>query len=431
VYGCICVAVASVGYHTWQQSIQASTEFDRYLSFIAQSGFAQNGIAQGGGRPSSSTTYQTTAPPPTGKDEKDDTVGSDTVGSNFTNQVRDFLVDCPTIYAKTKGQDPNPGPKFVVEVDQAPTKHPFYISLHDSRFDQVRWFIYSHKRYYEFKLEVVWAEILQHAPSHARILDVGGNIGYFSMLSASMGTSFHIDTFEPNPLNLLRACESLDKNQWGNEFATTTTNDNIHSSLDRSTVNFWQLGVSDTAGTMHFLPDNNPGAGRIVNETRSGERPTTTVLVTTLDDFARARGWIRSSSSSSPTNTEAVRIEIMKIDVESHESNVLLGARQLLHQGIIRHILMEYTIRGADRTFQSQALQVLLDAGYTLCGLGNYRGPKLNNVPFDTHDRPHFIDNFLADMRKRNQQALNLWWQIDPACKRGSGIKPDTEWDPK
>mmetsp|Transcript_7834 Transcript_7834/g.14912 ORF Transcript_7834/g.14912 Transcript_7834/m.14912 type:complete len:430 (+) Transcript_7834:193-1482(+) len=397
------VAVATVGY-AWQ-TMQSSTKWDRNLDIVQRN---EDTIMM--------RMMTTTMDTSSAANQK----GSDLVGRDATNLIKEFLVDCHALPTQLSGKDPNPGPKFIVQADKAPTTRPFFISLHKFAFDRLRWFIHGHGRYYEFKLEVAWAEILQYAPPGARILDVGGNVGYFSLLSASMGKpAFHVDTFEPNPLNLLRACESLAQNQWENEFANHT-----NSNHQRSTVNLWQLGVSNTSGTLHFLPDVNPGAGRIVSDTRKTRRVTMAVSVTTLDEFARARGWLQKKN-------DVVRIEIMKVDVEGHEANVLLGARELLHQGIIRHIFMEYSVRPADRAFQAQSLQVLVDAGYTLCGLGAMRGPKLNNIPFDAHDRPQFIDNFFTAMKRRKEKSINLWWQIDPECKRGSGIKPDTIWNPR
>jgi hypothetical protein len=56
---------------------------------------------------------------------------------------------------------------------QTTTEHPFWISIHNKQFDNVRWGIYENGWYYERALEKIWTDILREASPGSRVLDVG------------------------------------------------------------------------------------------------------------------------------------------------------------------------------------------------------------------------------------------------------------------
>ena len=262
------------------------------------------------------------------------------------------------------------------------------------------------------------------APPHARVLDVGGNIGYFSFFSAAHVTkSLHVDTFEPNPVNLLRACETRALNQWKAEDLGRQT----PPIAAAPTVNLWQWGISDNIGSFHFEHNANPGAGKFTTNVRGASTNATKLNVTTLDAFAAARGWLDVDSSST---TPPPRIEILKIDVESHETCVLTGAKALLQRRIIRNIFMEWTVNRNKESFrnkQGKAMQILLDAGYTLCAWGGFLGPSPDKkLSFDATNHETFLDDFFEHHQRRKAGAINVWWQSDPTCPMG-GPEPYQE----
>jgi predicted methyltransferase len=92
---------------------------------------------------------------------------------------------------------------------------------------------------------------LQKSPPKARVLDIGGNVGYYSLLSAASG-AFVVDGFEPNLKNLLRFCESSVLNRWTNEFEMSSSQPHL---------NIYAYGVSDHAGELPFYVRRNPGEG--------------------------------------------------------------------------------------------------------------------------------------------------------------------------
>lgn len=109
--------------------------------------------------------------------------------------------------------DPNGGKLLARSTVTNPS---FWISLHVPEVDVVRYVTFEHGKYYEQALSEAFAEILLSTDADTtttttttskHVIDVGGNIGWYSLLSMALGST--VDVFEPNPLNLLRFCESL------------------------------------------------------------------------------------------------------------------------------------------------------------------------------------------------------------------------------
>lgn len=123
------------------------------------------------------------------------------------------------------------------------------------------------------------------------VLDVGANAGYFSMLSCELGAS--VRAFEPNP----NVRELLERS----------------ASLQAGDIAIVPAACSDHDGTMPLYLSNprNTGASSLTRTTGNH----VDVALITLDGYARS------------TNT---RPDLIKIDVEGHEYEVLVGARWLL-----------------------------------------------------------------------------------------------------
>ena len=299
-------------------------------------------------------------------------------------------VDCRSFVKKVSvDTDPKGLDKVLVRTK---TSNPFLISLHKQKHDKVRWDIFLYGRYYERALEDIWARILKSAPPGSHVVDVGGNIGYYSLFSASMG-SFEIDAFEPNPTNVLRFCESVGINYWGGQ-----------SDREGPHINIWEMGVSNQESSLFFFPDaSNPGAGRFVAAKERLAQPGLVKMpVITLDSFAKDRGWFTSKPN----------IEILKVDVERHEAEVLLGGKKLFQSGMVKNIFTEVGA-DVDQSVQVKALKVLIEAGYRLAGQGTFRGPK------DTSPWPHddsLAENILKYVNRKEAKNvhpyLNLWWSL-------------------
>jgi len=304
--------------------------------------------------------------------------------------------------------DPNQGKNYTRWMDQ--TDHPFWASFHSKQFDRVRWGSYEQGHYYEDVQERAWMDILKQAPPNSCILDVGGNIGYYSLLSASMGP-FVVDSFEPNMVNALRFCESLLLNGWKNEFEQPQNN-------SKARVNVNPYGISDKSGRLEFYLDQNPGAStfrkpknvvvaklgsKVLQPGQKRVDPSKVQYldVMTLDQFAKERNWFKTRP----------RIEILKVDVERHEANVLLGAKELLKQQLIQNIFTETSLEDPDnKDLEIAALKLLHDSGYKLKAYGAWRGPSTTNTwPNDEN----LVHKILEDIENApNREYLNLWWTL-------------------
>ncbi|CAB9517402.1 Inherit from COG: Methyltransferase [Seminavis robusta] len=292
--------------------------------------------------------------------------------------------------------DPNKGVLHGKTVQMGPMYPKFWISLHDVSFDPTRWHVMDYGEYYEKALSRAFAEVLKDTPAGSRVIDVGGNIGFFTMLSAANGPVV-VDTFEPNQKNRLRVCESSFLNHWHSEF----NKDFVGDAKQRSKINIYPYGVGRLEGVFSFHEHSNPGQGR-VSEQLPGTAPDGNALhVITLDNFARERGWF----------TTRPDIAILKVDVEGFEYSVIEGAAELLKAKIIRNLFMEVSAREKwEMEINKPALKLVFQSGYKLHKIGAWRGPN-NDVSFPQDD--NIAEHVMQRTLKEKSQQLNLWWKLD------------------
>jgi FkbM family methyltransferase len=294
---------------------------------------------------------------------------------------------CPSFLASMKAgthphqvDDPNNGTQYTTRTI---TTHPFWWSVHRKEYDLSRWKSFQQGVYYERVQGQAWQNILLSHSEPTIVLDVGGNIGYYALLTASWGHVVH--SFEPNLVNVLRFCESILLNQWD----------------DCRLVHVHPLGISDHADTLPFYVRRNPGAGTF--EVQPQRSPRYTLPVVPLDTFVQEQGWFQTR----PT------LSILKVDVEGHESAVLLGAPQLLHSHLVQHILVEARMDAATRP----ALQLLYDAGYHLYKVGSKSGPDtFNPIPHTDQLIHHmFTNTSLLKVTNKYDKYVNMWWKLPTA----------------
>ncbi|KAL7551451.1 hypothetical protein ACHAWF_015576 [Thalassiosira exigua] len=238
----------------------------------------------------------------------------------------------PTIW------DPNEGLAKNETRRRTVTDPPFDISLHSKNFDKMRWVhIMQQGEYYERGLTRLFHRILSAYDSAADppplVLDVGMNIGWFSLYSRAHGHD--VAAFEPNPLMFLRVCESLAYNGWDAD----------------GRVSLWNYGLDSKSGTLNLTLGKNPG-GSSFHEDRLAPkfRRTIPVRVTTLDGVARKMGWLDRT------------ISLAKVDVEGYEDHVFAGGTTLLRNGNVENVLMENSI--TDVAIAGGMADALYDAGY-------------------------------------------------------------------
>jgi hypothetical protein len=230
-----------------------------------------------------------------------------------------------------------------------------------------------------------------------------GLIGYYALLSASMG-EFNIDSFEPSLKNNIRTCESIRLNKWQNEFEQEASG--VPRKIGSPVVNIWNAGVSDITGSFKFYESHgNPGASRFGygydgignNRTDYAQLP-----VTTLDTFAEERSWFESRPE----------IAILQIDVDQDNPNVLVGAQKLLRSGIVQNVFTEVKLRDdpVDRSKEVAAHELLVRAGYKLKGHGGWSGPGKDSLwPNDAN----LVKSIFDYHEKEIKGSLTMWWSLE------------------
>ena len=179
----------------------------------------------------------------------------------------------------------------------------------------------------------LFVRILQEAPSGALsraglVVDVGANIGYFTMMAAALG--YDVVSFEPMAHNLRKLRSSVRRNGFGSRVTI----------IDRV--------VAQTAGARVVLVATHPtnqGNGHIVN-------------VDTVSNVDRYY--------SETTTLDAVLVPmkrdilLMKIDVEGSETAVLDGAYSIIRERTVHFITLE--ISDATRDNRACSLVAMLRA---------------------------------------------------------------------
>ncbi len=127
------------------------------------------------------------------------------------------------------------------------------------------------------------------------VVDVGANIGYYSMMSSSLvGPGGHVFSFEPNSENARLILMSKERNNANN-------------------LQLYPVALSDRTGHAFFSSALGSNGGTLSETLESLMSPQCAVVPTTrLDDIIKSR------------------IDFIKIDVEGDEGLVLAGASELI-----------------------------------------------------------------------------------------------------
>jgi FkbM family methyltransferase len=206
-------------------------------------------------------------------------------------------------------------------------------------------------------------------------LDVGANIGWFSLVAAAHGAT-KIYSFEPNLQNTIRFCESLTLNGWASGDLVTPIAKGVGRVEEKKTL-------YGSAGA------RNPGSFSF-SESKSRTEVIGEMEITTLDAFAERHGWFESRT----------RIGVFKLDVEYFELEVMEGAEKLLKSRIIEMITLELK---PDHTKEAKfkICKLLLDSGYEFWMHGAWPGPSIE-VKTNYTDPSELVDDFQAGKFKVN-----------------------------
>ena len=166
-------------------------------------------------------------------------------------------------------------------------------------------------------------------------LDIGANIGYFTMLMAKAASSGQVHAFEPVALNLSLLKSSVELNQLTNVFIN-------------------QFAVGDVVGEVSFSQSVDGAYSSMQDTGRKPSTRTIKVPVLTLD------GYLDDNNIN--------RVDVMKVDVEGAEGLVLAGASKLLadlkrRPGVVFLELYDQNLN-VFGTSVSEIIEKMFDYGY-------------------------------------------------------------------
>lgn len=340
-------------------------------------------------------------------------INNDPISENKRLQARLVQKGVPTVSCSRMLRDarsnvtfdPNQGKLYSRYTVEDPH---FYISVHERSYDKVRFEVFETEgSYYERALTDCFRQVLLSSNNKKRVLDVGGNIGWYALLSAAMGAQ--VATFEPHMPNILRMCESQCLNDWlvsdkeGKESnGACLTGDGISENDDSPLIpkhiHIFPYAVSDENAELNFqiTKKSNPGMGHLIKNPTTLSTP---IRAVTLDSMVNALGW----------NTQ--NIDILKVDVEGAEVGVFLGAKKLLKSNRVLNIFMEGNVRTPSEIGEFETLiNLFVDSGYYLYKIGGFSGPQemYKALPRDAN----FSSNLVAACSVHSSKQCNLWWKL-------------------
>lgn len=269
-------------------------------------------------------------------------------------------------------------------VTRTNTPKPFYWSTHKADLDMTRASSYEKGEYYEKQLTKRISETFDKIQGTESIfLDVGGNIGWFSLLAAAHGAS-KVYTFEPNPSNIVRICESLNLNKW------------------QESVELMMMGVSDEVGKkpLFKVDPSNPGMFSF-DEDRAKKfndnNPQKVIgefELISLDSFAEEIGWFVTKPN----------IAFFKLDVEGFEPKIIKGAEKLFKSRIIETFAMEMKKNRLHSPDDKKMMtKLFFESGYELYMHGGFLGP--NQIVQEKFDKWEDLAQSILD-RKYGENLL-------------------------
>lgn len=142
------------------------------------------------------------------------------------------------------------------------------------------------------------------------MIDVGANVGYFSLLWAKARSTNESYAFEASPRNIPRLISNVQRNQLSGQ------------------IGCFGVALSNTTGIASFVlgPEEQTGWGGIVTDD-AATKGLVKVVLCRMDDLIPNR-----------------KIRLLKIDVEGADFLVIKGAERLLRSGQVEEIFYEENV---------------------------------------------------------------------------------------
>jgi len=239
-----------------------------------------------------------------------------------TSIASSFLLNCQTVPTSDS-------PVFV----ETKTKPMFHMSVHDPLNDAVSREISTNGCFECFHLEKMQQHLMKYKDQDPYFVDIGGNIGMWSLTALATHPQVETFTFEPNIENYQKICDSIHRmyqdDKEGKD-GKEITNFSFPEIYDR----FHLFSIAATVIPEKFtlvVPEGNKG-GTQVN----------TVQDQSSDSKDTIHGYPIDMIHLPIVNEEnKVRPVLLKIDVEGHELAALLGTLNYLYDANIVFAMME------------------------------------------------------------------------------------------
>lgn len=228
--------------------------------------------------------------------------------------------------------------------------------------------------YYEPVTTLLACELARGADT---FIDVGANIGFFSLVLSTSKPGLRVISFEPNPKNF----QLLNANVHLNQFSNVTCE---------------PLALSDISGTGALFLSPSDMSASLEQDFEDTPGPVLKVSTATLD------GYLAQRSPSGPV--------LIKVDVEGHEAAFFKGARQTI-SSLKPDIISEVTLRR-----DSVPLPFLHELGYHFYQITDQGLLQTNELAMVIRGRFRFL-NCLLSARPATEIA-ELFKRIEPQVRR-------------
>lgn len=299
-------------------------------------------------------------------------------------------VSCSSLLKGAKYSEYNPNKNLAKPLLRfTVTEPPFWISLHAQSYDRIRWrTIWENGDYYEHGINDVFHKVLADRTEPGLVIDVGMNIGWFSLYSRAHG--HHVAAFEPYRANHYRMCESLVANKWDED----------------GSIKIYPYGLGNSPAEVKMYIRTNPGANSLIQENvpKAAKKKFNMVQVETLDHIMEDQRWL---------SPNAMPIYLMKVDVEGYEPFVFGGATKLIQSKKIENIILEKSNGNIDQVVSF--LNLLYQSGYRLTAILSVTGEPYHSDPETVIIVNEFLGK-LSQMQKDGVYDQKIEWLLKASC---------------
>lgn len=158
--------------------------------------------------------------------------------------------------------------------------------------------VVDHLTYFGFQ-DNCYDSVIKNIKSSEIILDIGANIGTTALFFAKKNPNAEIIAFEPHPDTFLRLQGNINNNK-------------------PNKIKIQEIGIGKKKNTLKLYEVNqtNPGMNRIICDNK--DFPFKWIKITSIDNFV--------------SENNIKNIDFIKIDVEGHEYDALIGGNKIIQR---------------------------------------------------------------------------------------------------